>query len=340
MAANFPASAPALETGYVDNVDDVLAENQNQPNLEINAIAAKVGTGASTPVAGTFLVGTGSGTSAWQSGALPVKCSGSEINTGTDDTKFATSKAIADSFLWTGWLPYSTVIPTRASADDPTYVLTFASVDLTSKMGVGMKVKFTQNSATVYGIITAIAFSTDTTVTLYCGTDYDVLDTASYVISAFYYSPHKAPLGFPMDPAKWTETVSSTTRLTQSSPDAATFYSDSTLQISIPIGCWEVEQRCYYGIRPDAAEGYISTLALSASTSSVSDNELKCFIKYVSAGSGSAYDFQLMLYNRKILSISSKTTYYTITSISVIPANVYILNDLTPGKVEAVCAYL
>jgi hypothetical protein len=47
MAANFPTGATALETGYVDSVNDVLAANQNQPNFEINAIAAKVGLNSS-----------------------------------------------------------------------------------------------------------------------------------------------------------------------------------------------------------------------------------------------------------------------------------------------------
>ena len=63
--ANFPTSAPNLKTNYVDNVDDVMAANQNTPNDEVNAIASKIGTGASTPTAGLFLQGTGTGTSAW-----------------------------------------------------------------------------------------------------------------------------------------------------------------------------------------------------------------------------------------------------------------------------------
>lgn len=63
--ANFPTSAPNLKTNYVDNVDDVMAANQNTPNEEVNAIAGKIGTGASTPTAGLFLQGTGTGTSAW-----------------------------------------------------------------------------------------------------------------------------------------------------------------------------------------------------------------------------------------------------------------------------------
>lgn len=50
MAANFPTSAPGLTTNYNDNTDDVMAANQNQPNLEINAVAAKVGINSDTTV--------------------------------------------------------------------------------------------------------------------------------------------------------------------------------------------------------------------------------------------------------------------------------------------------
>ena len=65
MPANFPTSAPALKSDYADNTDDVMAANQNQPNLEVNAIATKIGTGASTPTLGKVLTGSGTGTSIW-----------------------------------------------------------------------------------------------------------------------------------------------------------------------------------------------------------------------------------------------------------------------------------
>lgn len=65
MASVFPTSAPNLKENYTDNVDDILAANQNQPNMEINAIAAKIGTGASTPAIAKILMGNGTGTSSW-----------------------------------------------------------------------------------------------------------------------------------------------------------------------------------------------------------------------------------------------------------------------------------
>ena len=41
--SNFPTSTPGLPTNYADNVDDVMAANQNNPNGEINAIGGYIG---------------------------------------------------------------------------------------------------------------------------------------------------------------------------------------------------------------------------------------------------------------------------------------------------------
>lgn len=86
--ANFPTSAPNLKTNYVDNVDDVMAANQNTPNDEVNAIASKIGTGASTPTSGKVLKGTGTGTSSWEedggSGAVNILSNGNFINNSTN----------------------------------------------------------------------------------------------------------------------------------------------------------------------------------------------------------------------------------------------------------------
>ena len=62
-ASNFPSSLDSYSTKASS---DTIAEGHiNDPQDAIEAIEAKVGTGASTPVDTTVLVGTGTGTSAW-----------------------------------------------------------------------------------------------------------------------------------------------------------------------------------------------------------------------------------------------------------------------------------
>lgn len=65
--ANFPTSLPSITN---PTANDTLAavphhEQHEHANDEIAAIAAKVGTGASTPTENKLLVGSGTGTSAW-----------------------------------------------------------------------------------------------------------------------------------------------------------------------------------------------------------------------------------------------------------------------------------
>ncbi len=60
-------------------------------------------------------------------------------------------KAYVDNNATSDWNSQTDVIPTRTSADDPTYVIQFAGVDLTSKVSVGQKISWVQNvDATAY----------------------------------------------------------------------------------------------------------------------------------------------------------------------------------------------
>jgi hypothetical protein len=67
--ANFPTSAPSFSnpsgTDYLNSPTH--ATQHSSANDEIVAVAAKIGTGASTPTSGTYLKGSGTGTSAWTS---------------------------------------------------------------------------------------------------------------------------------------------------------------------------------------------------------------------------------------------------------------------------------
>lgn len=240
-----------------------------------------------------------------------------------------------------GWVTYSTVIPTRASADDPTYVLTFAAVDLTSTMSVGMKIKWTQNSTVRYGIITAIAFSTNTTLTLYGGTDYDVDDTGTYVISDFAYSTAKTPLDFPMSRIKWTYEVSDSTDRTQSSPVAGTWYNLGSFSMDVPIGHWVLEYNVGLWSVSQASQtntGCFSSLSTSASSESDSDMRGFSLNNMPSGTLGTGASVQMA----KDVILTSKTTYYLITSTPYSNMNTLFNYNSTvkPAKIRAYCGYL
>ena len=235
-----------------------------------------------------------------------------------------------------GWVAYSAVTPTYTSADDPTYTITFASVDLTSIMGVGMKVKFTNNSTTFYGIITAIAFSTNTVVTLYGGTDYDVANSA---ISAFYYSTVKAPLGFPLDPTKWMVRVTNGSDALQASPTSGTWYNPGTTssQISLPIGSWNVRAiaTMYTNLNSGTTINAHASFSTSASAETVTDMTHRMYSIGPTAGSANFFKY-------KTITVASKTLYYLIAKTAVAnTGNVGFINsDDGDSVLEAVSAYL
>lgn len=211
-----------------------------------------------------------------------------------------------------GWNPYTTVVPTRASTDDPTYVLTFAGVDLTSFLSVGMKVSWVQNGTTRYAFITAISFSTNTTMKLYGGTDYDVDDTASFAISSFRYSTVRAPHGFPLDPTKWQFTIiSDTTNRTQAA-SASTWTNIASLSGNIPIGAWDVDFHVDGFIdRTSAGTGDSCSFALSTANNTASDEELTAMCGYYGSGVASSSDLiGGHATGRKYLVLAAKTTYY------------------------------
>jgi hypothetical protein len=146
------------------------------------------------------------------------------------------------------------------SADGPTFVMS-SSVDLTAQVALGARVRLTQSATVKYFLVTAI---TATQITLFGGTDYVLANVA---ISAVSFSAHKAPVGFPLDPAKWTVKNTQTSSAAQSSPGGGTWYNLGG-SLSIPIGAWQV----YYqvtaqtgwssGPSPDA----ISTLSTANNT--------------------------------------------------------------------------
>jgi hypothetical protein len=242
-----------------------------------------------------------------------------------------------------GWTPYSAVIPTRATADDPTYVLTFAGVDLTSMLSVGMRVKWTQNSTVRYGIITAIAFSTDTTLTIYGGTDYDVDDTGTYAISGFHYSAQKAPLGFPLDPTKWTVEVENSTESSQATPAKSTWYNIGSLNIVIPIGVWDV----YYNLSVTCNDNSTATSVLSTlstANNSESDADFTSMSGFQIANATNIRN-KTAHTRRKTLVLASKTTYYLNEKTETASVASILINETYNGVtdktiIRAVCAYL
>lgn len=238
--------------------------------------------------------------------------------------------------LLDGWIPTGTF--TYASADDPTYTFTVAAFDATTKYSVGMKVKLTQTTDK-YFIITKVVFDDPgSTITIYGGTDYDL---ANATITSPHYSTQKAPLGFPLDPDKWSIQVTDITDRSQSNPAQNTWYNPGSISINIPIGIWEV----YYSLMirgygsNDTAYNIHTTLSTTNNSESGVQFTMQSYIARPAAGALIARDQHIL--PLKVINLTTKDTYYLNVSARLAGLEAIGLeNDEIPCIIKARSAYL
>lgn len=222
---------------------------------------------------------------------------------------------------------------TYASADSPTFVAN-TSIDLTSLISVGMKLKLTQTTVK-YFIVTAI---TSTTITLYGGTDYTLTNST---ITLPFVSSMKAPIGFPLDKNKWTVIFKEgTTSFSQANPTQNTWY--NMYSLAIPIGLWEVEWSAIIAAISNSSK---TGVRVSGTLSTTNNGETNTNLSaYQGADGASGTIIVLASVNRKDnISITSKTTYYlNIRTVSPTGDVQTLTNSVNnqPTIIKAVCAYL
>jgi len=183
-----------------------------------------------------------------------------------------------------------------------TGVITVPS-NATTKYSPGMRIKITQSTGgTKYGIITAVS---STSLTVFFGTDYTLNNEA---ISNPYYSPHKAPLGFPLNPNKWQIELKPSNAHT-SNPTQNTWYNAAS--ISIPIGVWRITIKAFPFNSYRTNTGRVSTnITLSTANNSESDSDFTSKSLGSFAANGSEEYIVSILFAEKTLALSTKTTYY------------------------------
>jgi hypothetical protein len=235
-----------------------------------------------------------------------------------------------------GWVPCGETW-SYSSADSPSFVAN-VSTDLTAKYYAGMKVKLTQTTAK-YFIITKVAYSSpNTMITMYGGTDYTLANAA---ITSPYFSITSYPIGFPQDPNKWTVTVTHSTEVSQATPTDTNWYNIGAINISMPIGLWNVE---YISREVEIYDdnGYTGDAMMTLSTSSSAESNTGYTSMLHAGGPGlTAYDCITTLQQRIMgLSIAAKTTYYLIEYAHPAGLNfIKLKNNIKPTTIRAVCAY-
>ena len=225
---------------------------------------------------------------------------------------------------------------TYASADDPTYTFTLAAFDATTKYTPGMKIKLTQSTGgTKFAFITKVVFDDPgSTITAYFGTDYNLENEA---ITAPYYSILKAPLGFPLNPAKWTVEITDTTNRSQENPVDATWYNLGSLSITIPIGIWLVSY--WATVQPSRAVSGICSGWATLSTANNTEGN-KVWSSWIAYDSSSNNDVGVA-FKQNILNLSVADVYYLNEKAGAGSlSTLYLRSDENTTIIRAVCAYL
>jgi hypothetical protein len=239
----------------------------------------------------------------------------------------------------TGWNPDAETWVYH-NVDDPTGYFKIAGKDVSANYSVGWRIMFTNGGNVIKGIITAITYSDPDTIITFLHEIDPTDNQALYLlqnsaITENYVSPHKAPLGFPMSPAKWSVVFSTKTQVYQASPSVGTVYSTG-YSISIPIGVWDVTFQGLVGANQNGSPTRIGC-ALSTSTSSVTENLLRFFIGLNAETSVWFGDFV----RRGTITRTSKATYY-IVFWTTRPgySNLLFGSGDAYSFVTATCAYL
>ncbi len=262
--------------------------------------------------------------------------SGSENGTNKKFTKATLLGGLAPlNPQLTGWNP-DTETWVYHNVDDPTGYIKIEDKDVSANYSVGWRIMFTNGGNVIKGIITAITFTDPDTIITFLHeidpTDNQALTLmTNSAITDNYYSPHKAPLGFPMSPAKWSQT---TTHITQNysitSPTSWQVIGTS-ISLTIPIGVWNVS---YWALiyAEKASSDVEAYSTLSTTTSSETNTDFTCCNIGMATLTGGWHT------KTGVLALTTKDVYYLIGKST--GTSIGILGNRAKCVIRATCAYL
>ena len=243
----------------------------------------------------------------------------------------------------TGWNPDAETWAYH-SVDDPTGYIKIEGKDVSANYSVGWRIMFTNGGNVIKGIITAITYSDPDTILTFLHEIDPTDNQALYLltnsaITENYFSPHKAPLGFPLDPNKWSVKIKDTTSTAQATPTANQWYNIGGVGISIPIGLWKIKYSHLWGLQETSGTTVSGKTTLSTGNTTESDVDFSSYGAYI--GATGSITLRILAYREKFVSLVAKTQYYlnTLTAGSG-NENLYSYGAILPTKIIAECAYL
>lgn len=204
------------------------------------------------------------------------------------------------------------------------------SSDLTALFGVGARIRISQSTGgTKYFIVVAISSSS---ITGFFGTDYTLNNEA---ISASHYSTQKAPIGFPLNPAKWAVTTTSSSNRSTTS----TSYASLTDAITLPIGAWRLMFSVPLESAGSGAAGAILAYA-TLSSSGTTETNPELTLLTVHNGVGTGLEAALAVHTVIADIIVAANTTFTMIGKQSGGGTASVEASTRSTIIRAVCAYL
>jgi hypothetical protein len=188
---------------------------------------------------------------------------------------------------------------------------------------------------TEYGIITANAFSTNTTLTVQVPEGYAIPTTGG--VSAVSYSTQDTPYGFPRDKGRWEVVSNYRTQTSTAFGGTGSWYAATGISMSVPVGSWRV--------------GHAGSFILSSTVSGVRDGN---WTLSATTPSGRTTDYGVGVYeasssvaigtvsieNTETLSVATSFFGYGYIASSTGSESFAIRGDSAGYKIYAIPAYL
>ena len=235
----------------------------------------------------------------------------------------------------TGWVAASGW--SYLSVDDPIGVISATGHGLS----VGWRIKLVNGGNAINGIV--VAKTTDTFTFLH---EIDPTDSqakylmADSAISDAYYSPVKAPQGFPLEPVKWTVKAVDYNSNIVTSPVSGDWYHLGSFSLAIPIGSWIIEYRNHasaYNFASPTTYLYMYSVLETSTGAITAESELYT----VDFGVGAQTRSGAAMRCSAPLTLTAKTTYNLYSRyLSNLTAGSIRLNNGTYCFIKATCAYL
>ena len=236
----------------------------------------------------------------------------------------------------TGWIPAEEAW-TFNSYDATVRTGVLNATGASSKYAVGMRIKFSQPTGGLkFAIITALS-STTITFFLPSGVDFD-----NEPISNNFFSAQKIPLGFDINPDSWTLSVTDSSPRLGTAPKGVWYRpTGSTASLHVPIGAWELSAMTLSRSAVTGVAVYVTTgISISASTNSVTSEDLTVRGEYAVGGGGSVINLNLTQTPRGNVFLNSKTQYYLLHFMNSDGTSGSTSGFNSPATIKATCLYL